>query len=166
MCNRPNWLPPLILFTQYGGDWDQYLEAIYSIFKVDFIDSNSIFRGRPLRLKRHPMSYGKEATFWHMISDGEDEENRNIDFRRCERIRWPKPIIEHSTEVVIKVWENVRTTKKGPQTRICLWIEAQEYLFILADRGEYLLPWTAYMVTKTHQKDKLQKEFEEYCKKQ
>jgi hypothetical protein len=45
-----------------------------------------------------------------------------------------------------------------------LWLETQEYLVILADREEYILPWTAYVVDRPHQKRKLQKEFEEYQK--
>lgn len=38
------------------------------------------------------MADGKEATFWHMIQEGRIEEDRTPDIRRCERIRWPKPI--------------------------------------------------------------------------
>ncbi|MNH30689.1 hypothetical protein D3C79_909980 [compost metagenome] len=43
-----------------------------------------------LGLKRHPVIQGKEATFWHMISEGNDEAERLPDLRRCERIRWPR----------------------------------------------------------------------------
>jgi hypothetical protein len=76
-------------------DWNRYLDALYAWFTQDFIDSKPVFQGRRLGLKRHPMSHGKEATFWHMIQEGKEEEQRTPDFRRCERIRWPKPIIEH-----------------------------------------------------------------------
>jgi hypothetical protein len=164
MNNHPEWLPALVLLTDHGGDWDRYLAAIYAYFSQDFVNSQPVFRGRPLRLKRHPMSLGKEATFWHMVSEGEDEENRKIDFRRCERIRWPRPVIENSIAGGVKVWENVRRTTKGPEIRICLWLEAHEYLVILADRKEYLLPWTAYVVDRPHQKRKLQNEFDAYLK--
>jgi hypothetical protein len=164
MSNQPEWLPPLVLLTEHGGDWERYLAAIYAWFMQDFVEKKPVFRGRPIGLKRHPMSYGKEATFWHMVSVGQVEADREIDLRRCERIRWPSPVIEHSTDNVVKVWENVRTTKKGPENRICLWMEAQEYLVILADRKEYLLPWTAFVVDRSHQKAKLQREFDEYWK--
>lgn len=164
MNSQSNWLPPLVLLTDHGSDPQLYLDAVYAIFSIDFVNSQPAFRGRPLRLKRHPMSQGKEATFWHMVSEGETEEDRLIDFRRCERIRWPRPVIEHSTDDAVKVWENVRTTKRGSENRICLWLEAAEYLVILADREEYLLPWTAYLVERPHQKAKLQKEFDAYCK--
>lgn len=166
MSEQAEWLPPLVLLAEHGGDWDRYLAAIYAWFVRDFVESKPVFRGRPIRLKRHPVSLGKEATFWHLVSEGRVEEEREIVLRRCERICWPRPVIEHSIDNAVKVWENVRTTKKGTESRICLWLEAEEYLVILADRKEYLLPWTAYLVERPHQKAKLQKEFDVYWKKQ
>jgi hypothetical protein len=104
------------------------------------------------------MTLGKEATFWHMIQEGKVEDERIPDFRRCERIRWPKPIIERNSDPLIKVWRN----KRGREERVCLWLEQENYLVILADRGEYILPWTAYLVERPHQQRKLQKEYEGY----
>lgn len=152
------WLPPLVLLRDHGGEWERYLEAVYAWFKQDFINSKPVFQGRRLGLKRHPFSDGKEATFWHMTSEGKDEENRLPDLRRCERIRWPKQVIEHDTDPAIKVWRNQR----GREERVCLWLVPENYLVILTDRGEYILPWTAYLVEQPHQQRKLQKEFEEY----
>lgn len=161
MSDAPDWLPPLVFFSDYGGDWHAYLDAIYDWFKQDFIDGKPVFQGRRLGLKRHPMTHGKEATFWHMIQEGDIEEDRTPDFRRCERIRWPRPIIEHDGNPVIKVWRNQR----GREERVCLWLEQENYLVILADRGEYILPWTAYLVEQPHRQRKLQREYEEYCRK-
>jgi hypothetical protein len=149
------WLPPLVLLDSFGGNWEKYLEVIYIWFRQDFIASQPSFRGVKLALKRHPVYEGKEATFWHIISEGDEEGNRLPDIRRCERIRWPRPIIENSTEVVIKVWENER----GQEKRVCLWLESCEYLVVLAVRSGYILLWTAYPVTRGHQKRKLEKEY-------
>lgn len=160
MTDEPEWLPPLVMFSDYGGDWVSYLDAIYNYFKQDFVDSKPVFQGRRLGLKRHPMAQGKEATFWHMIQEGDVEEDRTPDFRRCERIRWPRPIIEHDADKTIKVWVNQR---RGEQ-RICLWFEQENYLVILADRGNYILPWTAYLVEQPHRQRKLQREYEDYCR--
>jgi hypothetical protein len=107
------------------------------------------------------MTHGKEATFWHIISEGQDEENRIPDFRRCERIRWPKPIIECEADPAIKFWRN----RRGREERVCLWLVQENYLVILADRGDYILPWTAYLVEQPHRQRKLQKEYEEYWRK-
>lgn len=159
MSDTPEWLPELVCLKDYNGSWEDYLEAIYNYFKQDFIETKPIFREKRLGLKRYPLSQGKEATFWHMISNGNNEEDRLPDFRRTERIRWVSPIIENESDPVIKVWWNKRKRKKS----ICLWFEEEDYLVVLADRGDYILPWTAYLVERSHQKRKLQKEYEAYC---
>ena len=151
-------LPPLIRFETYSGDWPSYCEALYSVFKKDFIYSKPTFRGRPIRLKHMPMTNGKEATFWHFIQTGEGEKNRIPDPRRCERIGWIRPIIEHAYLTCIKVWENER----GNSKRVLLWLEEEEYLVVLDNRNDYFLPWTAYMVTEPHRKKKLRDEYSAY----
>jgi len=156
----PNWLPALVLFQDYGGDWKRYVDALYRYFKQDFVESQLSFRGAPLALKRHPLEQGKEATFWHLISEGPVEENRLPDLRRCERIRWPRPIIERADDPPIRVWENQR---QG-ETRILIWLEEAEYLVILAARIGYILFWTAFPVTRPHSQRKLKKEYEAWLK--
>ncbi|MBI9083664.1 MAG: hypothetical protein JEZ11_08695 [Desulfobacterales bacterium] len=160
MSATPDWLPPLVLFSDFSGNWDAYLEAIYAFFKQDFIDSKPMFQGRRLGLKRHPMIHGKEATFWHMTSEEMDEQNRTPDFRRCERIRWPKPLIEHSKKPEVKYWVSV----KRNEDRIHIWLEQEDYVVVLADRKGFLLPWTAFLVTREHTRKKLKREYEAYWK--
>ena len=158
MNNSPSWLPALEPLGNYNGDWNVYLAAIYAIFKNDFVDDKPVFQGRRLALKRYPITNGKEATFWHFIQKGKVEEDRVPDFRRCERIRWPRPVIEHDSDDSVKIWWN----RRGRERRICLWVESEEYLVVLTDRSTYVLPWTAYLVVRSHQKKKLQREYEEY----
>lgn len=154
MSSKPDWLPPLVFLKEFGGDWEQYLEAIYQFFKQDFIDSKPVFQGKRLSLKRHPVNYGKEATFWHITSKGEDEESRTTDIRRCERICWPKPVIENSDDQVVKYW----TAKKRGENRVHIWLESEDYVVVLADRKGYLLLWTAFLITRSHTRAKLRKE--------
>jgi len=124
MTSLPDWLPPLVALADYGGDWERYLAALYDFFRQDFVDDKPLFEGRSLALKRLPTSQGKEATFWHLISEGRQEEERLPDLRRCERIRWIRRIIEHAADPAVKAWENER---RG-ETRICLWLEQGDYL--------------------------------------
>jgi hypothetical protein len=170
MSNQFNWLPPTVLFTDYGGDWPKYLEGLYSFFKKDFIQNKlPKFAGKRMGLKRHPLLDGKEATFWHIITEGKVEDERLPEMRRCERIRWPRAIIEQAANINanIKIWKNIRSNqKRRGESRICLWFEKKEYLVVLADRGDYILPWTAYPVTMGHGKRKLQKEYEKFCENQ
>ncbi len=158
MSSAPDWLSPLVLFSNYNGNWDVYLEAVYSFFKKDFVDNKPVFKNRRLGLKRHPVIHGKEATFWHMISKGDVEEDRIPDFRRCERIRWPRPVIEHSDDPKVKLWVSI----KRNENRIHIWLEDENYVVVLADRKKYLLPWTAFLVTRDHTRKKLLKEHKRY----
>ena len=158
MTDEPDWLPPLVLFEDFGGDWEAYLDAIYDWFTQDFVDDKPVFQGRRLGLKRQPVIRGKEATFWHMIQEGAVEADRNPDIRRCERIRWPGPIVENDGDPTLKVWRNQRRREQ----RVCIWFEQESYLVILADRGNYILPWTAYLVKHPHRQRKLQREYEAY----
>ena len=154
----PEWLPPLEELKAYGGDFPRYLEAIYKIFCADFVTSKPVYAGKRMGLKRHPVVQGKEATFWHMISEGSNEAERLPDLRRCERIRWPKPIIENATDTALKVWRE----PKGSGHRVLIWFAQAEYLVVLDERKDYILPWTAYPVEREHQQKKLERRWERY----
>lgn len=158
MSDHIDWLPPLVLLADSGGEWDVYLAALYDVFVRDFVRSRPPFRGRPLHLKRYPLSEGKEATFWHFISEGKDEAQRKIDTSRCERLPWPRPIIEAVDSGRVRCWSNTR----GSETRHVLAVEDFSYVVVLADRGTFLLPWTAYCVEHENRRRQLRKECEEW----
>ncbi len=151
-------LPPLVLFEDYQGDWHQYLEAIYQYFCKDFVTSKPDYGGKRFALKRHPMIKGKEATFWHIISEGDVESERLPDLRRCERIRWPRPIIEGIKSSHLKYWRS----KRKEEERIVIALADFSYVVVLADRGEYVLLWTAYYVEQEHRRQKLRRECKAY----
>lgn len=152
-----SWLPPLILLNHYGGDWEAYCEAIYDHFCKDFLGSNPpVFRGMPVRLKRHPVEQDKEATFWHFISEGAVETDRTIDFRRCERICWPRAFIDNVNDPALKVWDQ----EIRGEVRTHIWCEEHGYLLVIANRSGFVLPWTAYSVTRDHERRKLEKRWE------
>ncbi len=160
ITSQPCWLPPLLTLQSFGGDFELYLNELYSIFFRDFVLTRPTFRGMPVGRKRHPISAGKDATFWHLLQEGKTEGERLPNLRRCERIGWPRAIIEHCDEPEIKVWE--KTKKRSP--RVCLWLEDQEYLVVLALRKSYALLWTAYPTTRGHTKRRLTMEYEESSK--
>jgi hypothetical protein len=148
-------LPPLVLLEDYQSNWDEYLEAIYQFFCRDFVTSKPNFEGKRFALKRHPVIKGKEATFWHVISEGAVEDERLPDLRRCERIRWPHPIIEGVKGKYVKCWRN----RRKEEERIVIALEDFSYVVVLADRGEYILLWTAYCVEQEHRRQKLRREY-------
>lgn len=159
------WLPDLILLSEFDGDWEKYLEALHSIFQKEFVDSKPSWPNKRVGLKRHPEFDNKSATFWHMISTGSSEEDRIPDLRRCERICWPRPIMEEYDQLDCKIstsriiwWEEERNNEK----RILLSLKDFSYVMVIVDRGKYVLPWTAYPVERKHQQQKLQKRHEEF----
>ena len=167
MSDTPEWLPPLVYLDQFGGEWHRYIEAVYAYFKVDFIDSKPRFQNKAIRLKRYPILEDKEATFWHITSEGRTESQRIPDLRRCERIRWPRPIIEHSNDESIRCWSNVRgNARRRNERRIVLWFYDEDFVVVLADRGRYVLLWTTYYISWSHTRKKLLKDYEEWQKRQ
>lgn len=161
MANNPEWLPGLVQIAEYGGNWERYLESIYQIFRKDFIESQPVFRGSRVLAINPKRAQGKEATFWHIISEGKDEEERNPDFERCKRIRWPRSIIEKGyTEPILKIWESSR----GRESRVLirLTFADNDYLVVLIHHAGKVFLLTAYLVTWASQKRKLQKEYEAF----
>lgn len=154
--NQPLWLPELITLESFNGEWPAYLESIYRLFHRDFVTTKPMFRGIKLRLKRHPEYDGKSATFWHFISEGSNEAQRTPDLRRCERIKWPRAIIENESDSRLKIWSEERNGNK----RIHIWFELERYIVVLDDRREYILPWTAFHIEHPHQARKYNKRFE------
>lgn len=155
------WLPALVRLHDFANDWTKYLEALYVAFREGFVTQTAQFRKRKISLKKHPIVDGKEATFWHLITAGNIESNRIPEKSRCERIRWPRAIVDHEADPVVKVWFNLRNNER----RILLFLENEGYLVVLAERKTYLLLWTAYPVERNHHKVKLLREYEEFRKK-
>lgn len=155
MC-YPNWLPDLLLFQHYGGDWNTYCDALYEGFKEDFHSIDFDFDGKRIGLKKHPQTYNRECTFWHMIQEGSVEDDRTPDFRRCERIRWPMAIIRNRNSEEVKVWRN----KRGNKDRIYLLVEAARYIVVLDERSDYVLPWTAFYIQHDNSLRRLLREYE------
>lgn len=158
----PAWLPDLIPFHQYGGNWQEYYKALREAFWADFVESRPQFAGGPIRLKwwpeKEPIEDRRIATLWHFISEGEIEDARLVVFERCERIRWPRAVIENSGSREVKVWRE----KRSGEWRLHLWCEAAEYLVVLGIRCGYFIPWTGYPVLREHQRKKLNRRWERY----
>jgi len=156
MSDKLDWLSPLELLDDYDGYWAKYVEGIYGIFREDFIDGRTHFREQRVGMKRHPVVRNKEATFWHLISSGRSEEERLPDLRRCERIRWPKAMIEAAQYGHVRCW----VTERRREERIVIALPDFSYVVVLAKRGQYLVLWTAYCVEQKHRRLSLQRECE------
>lgn len=157
-------LPEILELSDYAGNFNDYLEAVYEIFKEDFIDRKPIFRGVRLGLKKYPLVDNREYTFYHITHNGKIEDERIPDFRRMERIAWPSPMINESEHPYLKVWRNIRRGKGGTKNRILILHEEEQFLVVLDDRDNFILPWTAYYLEHAWQVKKKIKEYESFKK--
>lgn len=149
--STPAWLPAIITLNDHNGSWNDYIDAVYAVFRADFVASQPSLRGQRVGVRRHPSHDGKEFTFWHCVSEGKVEEHRTPDLRRCERIPWTRPIIDNHGDV--DVW----TVRKNRDERVHLWF-GEEYLVVLGVRSTYYLLITAFPTNRQHTQNKLRKE--------
>ncbi len=162
MSNPPKWLPEALRYEDFKGDWDKFLEAVYKIFQRDFKHSRLNYGGHPLDYDS-TLEDGKETVFWHITSSiDRATKDRVPDLRRCERIPWPRPIIEHPGDEALKVWRNRRTG----ETRVLLWLDELDYIVVLAEKARVMVLVTAYCTDRKHTRRKLKREWDEYSEKQ
>lgn len=165
MGTLPEWLPSLLCYTDYNGDWDKFLSDVYAIFERDFKKTRPLFRTLPVNHDTR-IEFGKEAGFWHIVQKEEkDIAIRIPNLRRCEHIRWPKPLIENSSDLRVSCWQNlVKRPGQGRQNRISIWIEDLDYIVILRARSKEMILITAYCVIYESHRNKLRKQRDEYNK--
>lgn len=167
MISKKCWLPKLENFDDYENSWNKYQDALYSIFKNDFISSHPMFEGKQVNIRKHPIEYGKEEAFFHVtcqdyMKDGE----RVPDFRRCERIRWVRAFIENyncDTTLCegcdgIKIWSEPYKSN----SRVYILLEEEKYLVVIERREFYCLLVTAFYFDHEHALEKKLKHYEKY----
>lgn len=164
MSDTPKWLPPLILLEKYGGDFDKYINVVYAVFYSDFIARRTRYEGKQILLigRDKELVKGKERRFWHCVSEGQIEDDRPPDLRRCECMPWMRPVIENAAEVTMDVWVENQT---GKGVRPHLWFN-EEYLVVLERlwKGDYR-PITTFRTLENHQVRKYRKRRGEWQKK-
>jgi hypothetical protein len=158
--SAPVWLPALLPF---GGSWEDYANKVYAVFETDFITNPASFRGSRIGLRLMPVFKEKPAAFWHLIQEGRVEEDRTPDLRRCERIAWIRAIIDNVTDPAVRVWENERLGDGGTRQSVLLWLHEEDFLIVLGKRSGYYLLVTAYPITHSHKRRKLQQEYDDFC---
>ncbi|HEX74255.1 MAG TPA: hypothetical protein G4N93_03810 [Dehalococcoidia bacterium] len=164
---KPSWLPDALKYSDFNGDWDKFIVAVYEIFDHDFKQSSPKYQGYPITYDSR-IEDGKEAVFWHIIQTIDIKSRGKVpDLRRCERIPWPRPMIEHPTDSAVSIWKNERPRKKGArQTRVLIWLEDLDYIVVLAEMQRVMILVTAYCTDIKWQREKLRKERERYLEMQ
>lgn len=167
MISKKCWLPKLENFDDYENSWNKYQDALYSIFKNDFISSHPMFEGKQVNIRKHPIEYGKEEAFFHVTcQDYKKDGERVPDFRRCERIRWVRAFIENyncDTTLCegcdgIKIWSEPYKSN----SRVHILLEEEKYLVVIERRESYCLLVTAFYFDHEHALEKKLKHYEKY----
>jgi hypothetical protein len=137
-----DWLPEIIPFD---GNWEEYEDSLYQSYSRLYQNDDLYYSGQKVREKYDPAINKKSCTFWHIISEGEEESERTPNFERCARIAWPRAIIQNCDDPAVSVWVEPRSGGKGD--RVHFWIEEHDYLVVLAKRNSGYLLWTAFCIT-------------------
>lgn len=160
MENETSWLPDLIRIEDFSGDWQKYEDAIYAVFYRDFKKKQHNFGGKPVKIKFGPYSKGKEFTFWHFISDGDIEEERIPNLRRCERIAWPGLLLENANTDRVKLWAEYRRSKRN----YIIATPNFDYLIVLEERNGYFLLKTGYYIESMRKRCNMERAYLKYKK--
>lgn len=158
-----DWLPALIEPVNPAVLDEEFLQRVFQRYRGDFIDQLPTWGEGRFALKRYPERGGWPATFWHLVTEGPDEESRQIDLARCQRIAWPRVLIDEYTKgsppstARITHWRNLR----GGRRRLLISTLNFDYVVVLEVRREYVLLWTAYP-TQRHTASKLKREHDLY----
>ena len=156
MCssNQEITLPELILQLEMAED--TYEATLFESFRKDF-PSDELFIGKHrIGIEAKPWTNGRHRTFWHLISEGEDELTRKVVPCRCERIRWPKYMIQYAPR--FKSWRNER----GGRRNLLIALEDFSYVVVLAERRGHFFLWSAYCVEFRSRRAAMKKEHDAY----
>lgn len=143
------WLPPINPYDFEIG-YSLYEAELYKKYRRDFIDSQPTFESKIVKVRFHPKVGEYEESFIHFTCKNYDNiEQREPDFKRCERLHWIRKLIEnyHCKRTCpnsecdgIKIWEEPYKM----YSRVHFLFEEERYLVILEKRETYNLLITAY----------------------
>ncbi len=166
MLSDKCWLPKQEIYDGQSP-WIEYEDALYSIFKHDFLDTYPKFEGIRVSVKHYPIENGKEDAFFHITcKDYKGNGIREPDLRRCERIRWIRAFIENykcdaslcSECDGVKLWREPYKNR----VRIHILLEEERYVVILEERKTYFLLITAFYLDYEHALQKQLKHYGQY----
>jgi hypothetical protein len=152
--------------NSFDGDWEAYCDYCYAEYYRDFYDTRPVWPdGMRFSIKRHPEIDGRCATFWHIVTEGDVEDARIPDMGRCERIGWPRAIVDEfcvcypaPANPNVAWW---RVYRNG-ESRVLIALRDFSYLVVVTERSEYVMLWTAFPVEHNNRRRKLEAEWRAY----
>lgn len=155
MLAYPAWLPRLFPMSPWS---EAVMEALYAIFRRDFVDNPANYRG--FRVWFFPeKDRGKEKIFWHLV-EREDKAagGRLADFRRAERLPWARPMLNNVGAPEILDWDY---EESDGDIHTYIWLKDFDYLIVMKKySNEQRRLVTAYYIDYENTRKKLLKKYE------
>lgn len=149
-------LPGLITLEQVSGNLEAYIAYCYRVFEQEIRDAQLQFLGWNVGCRRMPQTNGKDYRFWHLVSNSsasKQEDDRIINTKRCERLRWIPYVLQcaNSGQPDVLCWE--KPMKHGEKS-INIWLKEHDYLVALGRRRDYFMLTTAFVFEGTEERIK------------
>lgn len=155
MAAHPTWLPVIFPMSPWS---EAVMEALYAIFRRDFVDNPASYRGHGVWFFPEK-DRGKENIFWHLVErDDKGTSARLPDFRRSERLPWARPMLDNLGQPEILDWDYAEGDKS---IHTYVWLKDFDYLIVMKKypNGQRRLI-TAYYVDYENTRRKLRKKYE------
>ncbi|MFO7738102.1 MAG: hypothetical protein R6V46_06515 [Desulfatiglandaceae bacterium] len=173
----PEWLPEKALVSPWTLNT---YEVLYEIFCRDIRDYALRYKGNDVWIFRD-MEDGKETVFWHLTTREtkparvprrkrrfysavqlREERERLPDLRRCERLPWVRPLIEHPSDPEVLAWDY----EEGDRTiKTYVWIKDYCFVAIMkryADQKRRLI--TSFYVDTKFKRDDFERKYSDRIK--
>lgn len=156
----------------FDGNWLKYQNSLTNYFYKNLYNMKVTYNNLKVSLKRDPVYQDVPGSFYHLTCKGikknSEEEEREPDLRRCERLHWIKPLLENNHSInncpcnCVRVYEKYHN---GDNT-INFLFEEGRYLVVLGKRNGYYLLKTAFYIEYDNRLKREIKAYENYIKQQ
>ena len=141
-------------------NWVAVQNKAYNFFLNDIVYRFFKFKGK----RTYGSACGEARCHWerfeHIITKGDDEEERIPNIDRLKRITWIRPLIELNCNCEdYKVFPD--TTKKNKK-RWCIWCSKTNFIVILEDKGKNFRLITAFIVLYKNKRNDLETDYKNY----
>lgn len=140
--------------------WEGYLDELYEVYMATIIRSTPNLWGLPVRARYQPAYGNKGFSFWHLISEGKEEEERTPDPRRCERIEW----VRWAIDCAEKGDNCVRHFRSQQRNRTILWAHEVDYAVVVEFRQNRYMLISAYQL-REHRRAQFEAEWKKQAMK-
>ena len=140
-----SWFSLRLESSFFKGDLEKYKDALYKVFKRDFVDNTVFCKGIKVDIIHEKYFEDKERSFWHIISEGGKDEDRVPVSGRAEILPWIKSLIEESGDCSeYRSWTKYHDKTK--HDRLYIWCIANDFLVVLENRKSHYKLITAFPV--------------------